>query len=139
MLQAYCDASTKGATAVATTFIITEDTYVTCFTNTYHDVRSSTHAELLGVLQTIKYVHDHLEDKRVMIFNDNLSIVTQYISILATWNVPDDVVERDTYLELLKYSKDMCISVKHIHGHQHSHNPNKICDILSKIQFYSET
>ena len=139
MLLAYCDASIKDSKAVATSFITTEDTYVTCFTKTYEDVRSSTHAELLGVLQTIKYISDELEDKRVTIYSDNLSIVSQCINVLSTWEVPEDVVERDLYLELLAHCKNMCVSLKHVRGHQHMHNPNKICDILSKVYFYLES
>ena len=100
MLLAYCDASLhKNNRAVATTLILTEVMYVTCFSKTYENVASSTDAELLGVLQTVRYVHDNCaDDKRVVLFTDNLSIVLQYISILANWSVPENINNREIYL-----------------------------------------
>ena len=136
MLLAYCDASTKGGKAVATTLILTEKVFITCFSKTYDNVESSTHAELLSVLQTVQYVRESCPNAhRVVLFNDNLSVVTQFISALSSWSVPPNVNNPEIFEQLLKYSRGLSLSVQHIHGHQHTHNPNKVCDILSKIKF----
>ena len=139
MLLAYCDASTKGKRAVATTLIMTETTFITCFSVTYEDVDSSTHAELLSVLQTVRYIREKCSNaRRIVLFNDNLSVVLQFINALANWDVPPGVNNPEIFEKLLEYSKGMSISVQHIHGHQHTHNPNKVCDTLSRLKFELE-
>lgn len=133
MLLAYCDASYKNNKAIATTLITTEDTFVTCFSKPYTDVSSSVKAELLGVLQTIEYIYNGgFKDKQVVLFTDSRTIALKYISILAKWEVPENEKEAEIYKKLLFYSSTFNINVQHIRGHQHTHNPNKVCDILSK-------
>lgn len=134
MLFAYSDASVKGSTGAATTLIITEDTFVTCFTKKYTNVSSSTEAELLGVVQTMEYISTHCKkEDKVVLFMDNKSIAIKYIKALSTWNVSNKVEFKECYERLLDMSRDFNINVQHIRGHQHTHNPNKVCDILSKI------
>lgn len=134
MLFAYSDASVKGSIGAATTLIMTEDTFVTCFTKRYDKVSSSTEAELLGVVQTMSYISSNCKDEdKVVLLMDNKSIAVKYIRILSTWTVPRNMEFRDKYIKLLDMSRDFNVNVQHIRGHQHTHNPNKVCDILSKI------
>lgn len=134
MLLAYSDASVIGDACAATTLIVTEDAFVTCFTKKYTNVSSSTEAELLGVLQTMEYIGEHCKqaDKVVMLM-DNRSVAMKYIRILSAWSVPQRIGFRDKYVRLLELSKNFNVNIQHIRGHQHTHNPNKVCDILSKV------
>lgn len=134
MLLAYCDASFKDNKAVATTLITTEDTFITCFSKTYTDVSSSVKAELLGVLQTMEYINNNCtKEKQVALFTDSRTIAVKYISMLSKWEVPPNEKEYEIYKKLLQYSASFNVNIQHIRGHQHTHNPNKVCDILSKV------
>lgn len=134
MLFAYSDASVKGSKGAATTLILTEDTFITCFTKRYDKVSSSTEAELLGVVQTMEYISTYCKkEDKVVLLMDNKSIAVRYIKVLSTWSVPNRVEFKECYEKLLSMSKDFNVNVQHIRGHQHTHNPNKVCDILSKI------
>lgn len=139
MLKAYCDACTKGTKAVATSLILTDNRFIACFSHTYEEVESSTHAELLGILQTVQFIHDKCDTStRVFLYTDNLSIVSQCIRVLAKWEVPNDFRNPELFKQFLDYSKDMNITIQHIRGHQRVHNPNKVCDALSKVKFELE-
>ena len=134
MLFAYSDASVKGNIGVATTFIVTEDTFITCFSKTYGNVSSSVEVELLGVVQTMEYIYEHCKHERmVVLLMDNKSIAVRYIKMLSNWRVPKVTDFRAHYENLLEMSKGFVINIQHIRGHQHTHNPNKICDVLSKV------
>ena len=137
MLLAYCDASytTSTKTAVATTFICTEDTFINCFTNVYKGIDHSVHAELLGVHQTMKYISENCKSgSKVVLATDSRTVLLKYISILANWIVPANSDYYKEYSDLLRFSKDFNVNVQHVRGHQYTHNPNKICDILSKLR-----
>lgn len=137
MLFAYCDASYTTSTkrAAATTFICTEDTFITCFTKVYNDIESSVHAELLGVHQTMKYISENCKGiDKVVLATDSRTVAVKYISILANWIVPSTHEYYAEYKDLLNFSKDFNVNVQHVRGHQYTHNPNKICDVLSKLR-----
>ena len=134
MLFAYSDASVKNNLGVATTFIVTEDTFVTCFSKAYPNVSSSVEVELLGVVQTMEYIYMNCKDEHyVVLLMDNKSIAVRYIKMLSNWKISKNVEFYDKYSKLLEMSKGFNINIQHIRGHQHTHNPNKICDVLSKV------
>ena len=133
-MLAYSDATTKASTAVATTLLLTEDTFVACFSKRYENVSSSVEAELLGVVQTMEYLAQECSDEsRIVLLMDNKSIIVKYIRILSQWAVPENQDFKPLYERLLACSKGFNINIQHIRGHQHTHNPNKVCDILSKV------
>ena len=137
MLYVYSDAASKGTKAVATTFIITEDTFITCFSNVYENVSSSVTAELLGTVQAMKYVYENCSDEvQVVVLIDNKSIVIKYIKVLSEWVVEEDDENKELYEQLLVYSEGFKINVQHIRGHQHTQNPNKVCDVISKVYLW---
>ena len=134
MYYAYSDASTRGDSGAATTLILTDSEFVTCFTNVYEGVSSSTEAELLGVVQTMQYINQHCSpNSKVVLLTDSKAIAVKYIKILSNWVVPKNTDFYSYYVKLLQYSTGFNVSVQHIRGHQHTHNPNKVCDILSRL------
>lgn len=134
MYYAYSDASTRDDSCAATSLILTDDKYVTCFTNVYEHVSSSMEAELLGVVQTMQYISQHCPaSSKVVLLTDSKAIAVQYIRILSTWKVREGCDFYEYYTKLLQYSAGFNVNVQHIRGHQHTHNPNKVCDILSKL------
>lgn len=134
MYLAYSDASVKGKKCAAATLVMTEDTFIACFTKRYTNVSSSTEAELLGVIQTMEYVNANCsKEDSIVLLMDNKSVALRFIRMLSTKRVPNKIEFKDKYDYLLKLSTDFNISIQHIRGHQYTHNPNKVCDILSKI------
>lgn len=137
MLYAYSDATVKGTSGVATTILMTEDTFINCFSRYYEGVSSSVEIELLGVVQTMDYIaHECPDESRIVLFMDNKSIAVKYIRALATWSIPNDHDHKPLYEKLLKFSEGFNVNIQHIRGHQHTHNPNKVCDILSKVNLW---
>lgn len=132
MLYGYSDASVINKSAAATTLIIDDNSFITCFTNTYENV-NSTEAEFLGVLQTMAYISENCTDKKVVLLTDNKTVVLRCISALSNWKVADGSLYEDYLKQFLKMCKSFSVSVQNIRGHQQSHNPNKICDIISRI------
>ena len=115
--------------------MITTDThFITCFENEYNEVESSIHAELLGVVQAMKYVSAHYpKGTQIAVFTDSRTVALKYIQILAAKSVAKNSLYFREYDSLLKLSEGYIINVQHIRGHQDTHNPNKVCDILAKL------
>ena len=134
VLYAYSDASVKGSKAAATTLIVDDTKFIACFTNNLPDNTKSTEAELRGVVQTMYYISENCStDRDIVIVTDNKAIAIKYITLLKTQEVSGNSMYRSLYEELLKYSKGFHINVQNIRGHQQSHNPNKVCDVLSRV------
>lgn len=133
MLSLYSDASkmVTGTTAAASTIIIDDsDQFRALVTNIYHNVRSSDHAELLGVVQGLDWVCKNAPKEDIRIICDSLSIAER----IAAYPQDRRVVSSpsaSTWIHLFNLLDRLHPPlVAHIKAHQPTHNPNKACDVL---------
>lgn len=134
MLYGYSDASMKDNKVVATSLILSDSHFIDCFTKEYDNISTSTEAELRGVIQTVQYIKKHCnKEHQVVIITDNKAVALKYINILSNWVVPKNSANYESYKQLLELSEGFKVNVQNIRGHQESHNPNKVCDIMSKV------
>lgn len=131
VLKIYTDSSTVDESSAATSIYVTDTRYIGMITHVY-EVASATEAELLSVLQAMRYFwEEELPYKEIDIYCDCKSIVEQLRDILLTDRIPEDIKYRDKWVELFDLCKGLDINAHHVKGHQEVHNLNKVCDKLS--------
>lgn len=131
-LSAFCDASydlnTRQATAC--TVILSEMIFHAMFTNTYTDVETSTRAELLGLIQTVRRVREIPDVEHTTIYCDSATNAKAFNSVIGSGVVQRDSKYYEDWCELLSLCDGLNIEATHIYGHQMKHNPNKLCDVI---------
>ena len=133
MLSLYSDATFDSnlKMAVTATLILDNDGYCrTFFPAVYGGVRSSIHAELLGVCQSLQWVADNEPEAEIQILCDNLSIaerISRYPEDRRVLNGSPANLWFAVFNLLDKLQRPI---VMHISSHQSAHNPNKTCDLL---------
>ena len=133
MLSLYSDASymSESKTAVTATIILGDDDCLKDFlVHSYYGMKSSEHAELLGVAQGLEWVRDHAPDEDIRIISDNSSIVKRIADYPDDRRIPNGPqaptwVHVFNLLDVLNRPQ-----VAHIRAHQSRHNPNIACDMV---------
>ncbi len=133
MLSLYSDASLLDKTkpVVAATIILgDDDRFYAYIINVYAGIKSSVHAELLGVAQGLEWVCKNAPDEEVRVVCDNEPVVERLANYPGDKKVADNVTASTwlrvfSMLDLLKP-----IQVAHIKAHQQHLNPNQVCDMV---------
>lgn len=131
MLSLYSDASYMAAkhAAVAATIILGDDDKFKAFIiNTFAGVKSSVHAELLGVCQGLEWMVANAIDEDFRIIADNEPIVQKIAGYPKDRKIPSGSpfftwVRVFNLLDALHKPQ-----VSHIKAHQSTYNPNCACD-----------
>ena len=144
MIRCYSDSGTLvnsvGATSIATSLFLTDTTYLGMITNVYRNTQGTTDGELRGIWQSLEYVTINYPDEEdIEIVTDCESLVKKFNSLLkgAPINtvledsVPKGIKYYKTWKDIMKMCEGKKVTVYHVKGHQESHNPNKVCDLIS--------
>ena len=134
MTEIFTDASVNNEAAVATCFCVDDKMFLghSIFTST--EIHRSQLGELFGAVCALEYV-----DNQLGLGSDAMTLYTDsqfLIDILdtdVTWHDDDaSVAIFNDYLNKFRaYVATYSIDVKLIPGHQTSHNPNKVVDLIS--------
>lgn len=141
MLNLYCDAAFDRSTniAVAATIVLDDDndTCLAFFPKVYGSVSTSTHAELLGVYQSLQWMHDNRPQDEWWLICDKPEIaqaIMQYPNNKRVVAGMPAAVWFAVFNLLDELRPPVTAAIK---SHQNEHNPNKSCDMLcSKIIKY---
>lgn len=133
MLSLYSDASYMSqhkAASVATIILGDDDMLKAFIINTYAAIKSSVHAELLGVCQGLEWVRDNLPEEDIRIICDNTSIVKKIADYPQDRKIPSGApvttwIHVFNLLDVLHKPQ-----VAHIRAHQARYNPNSACDAV---------
>lgn len=129
MVEVYTDASVAKGSAVVSCFMVTSDQFIGAETTHYDNVDSSLQAELYGIRDGVKYVVKKPELNDIVVYCDSqsaLDLVQQRCD-----NVEGSTLFKNIVDEILTLSQGKNISFILIKGHQLSHNPNKVVDLMS--------
>ena len=128
MIEVYTDASVSQGKAVVTCLVLDPTSFIGCNVVDYSNVTSSLHGELLGIRDALTYTLDHTEPaNEIIIYCDSNAA-------LDLVNLDDNVkIERFSNLikDIRKLKKNKKIKFQLIKGHQSTHNPNKVVDLIS--------
>jgi len=94
--------------------------------------RTSSGAELAGVLEAARYFRKHKKDlcPPFKVYTDSLEVVYGY----ANQKVFSPKTYKKDWVELISLGKSLGVEIIHIKGHStgNGRNPNKVCDALAK-------
>lgn len=129
MTSIYTDASVYKKIAVTTCFVLTADNFLGCKSFVHEDVTSTLQAELYGIRDGLEYVISSGKDKEpITVYCDSYPAVDlmkcKSIDLLPTQF-------RDLVQDTLKLCNGRNVNFMLIKGHQESHNPNKVVDLIS--------
>lgn len=132
-VEAFCDASHSMRTkrAVACSIILSELMFHGIETQVYTNVTTGAQAELLGIIQTMKFIRTLEGVTDVTIYCDSESMIDLYSRILETRVLTDELNYRDEWLELMALSEGLNITPAYIQGHSMEHSCNKVCDLVA--------
>lgn len=129
MVEIYTDVSLAKGRGVATCFVMSSTSYIGYNMFEYTALNSSLQGELLGIRDGIKYVASlNTANEPVTLYCDNKAAISLINSKLAGKSI--NKFER-IVTDIVKAQGKMCVEYKLIQGHQSSHNPNKIVDLMS--------
>lgn len=121
----------KSKPVVAASMIIGDDDKLYAYIiHVYSGIKSSVHAELLGVAQGLEWVCANAPDEEVRIICDSEPVVTRIADYPRDRKVPagplaDTWIHVFSMLDRLKPPQ-----AAHIKAHQPRLNPNKVCDMV---------
>lgn len=132
-IRVYSDGSTSQGVGVADSIILTENEYIGSVMVQY-TVEKEYQTELYGVLQALRYLRREkiLCDKIVM-YVDAESIVKYFKKLVTGQEKAENLQYAEIWTNIMSYTRDYYIEMKHIPGHMLEHNPNKACDLASGI------
>ncbi len=133
MLSLYSDASLldKGKPVVAATIILgDDDKFYAYIINVYAGIKSSVHAELLGVAQGLEWVCKNAPDEEIRVICDSDPVVKKLASYPTDRKVVDDSVASTWVRVFRMLDRLKPLQVAHIKAHQPNLNPNKVCDMV---------
>lgn len=128
MIEVYTDASVARGAAMVTCFIITSDQFIGANTTKYTNIGSSLQAEFLGIRDGIRYVSDRKKSDDIVVYCDSQSAIDL---IQRRDDTGVDVPFANVVDEILTLCSGRNVSFILIKGHQLSHNPNKVVDLMS--------
>lgn len=128
MIDVYTDASVSKGKAAATCFVLTPNAYLGCRTFEYDNINSGIHGELVGLRDGIKYALE--------VVKDSTEPITVYCDSSSAINlIKDKCAKSHTFKEIVTDINSLCdghtVHFMLIKGHQVSHNPNKVVDLIS--------
>ena len=132
-ITAYWDASHSIRTkrAVATSIVLSENMFHGMVTETYTNVDTGAHAELLGIIQTVRLVKDIPDVDTITIYCDSESVISLYSKLLNSEVLSQYTNYYNDWIELLELSKGLNIKAGHIQGHSKELSCNTVCDIVA--------
>ncbi len=126
MIDVYTDVSVRKGKAIATCFVISPLNFLGCRTFEYTGVCSALQGELLGIRDGLNYVLNEL------IIDDAVTVHCDSISAVEQVNGTSPLKQ---FQKITKSIHSMCadkeVCFEYIKGHQATHNPNKIVDLIS--------
>ena len=132
MVRIFTDASVANGKGVSTCFILTDTNFLGYNTFTYESVRTSVEGELLGILNAIKYYNTlNCEDSEIIIYCDSIHAINLVADFEAGLTSTQIRIYNKILRELVEAKQMYPISLELIQGHQTTHNPNKVVDLIS--------
>ena len=131
MIKIFTDASVAHGKGVSTCFILTDYNYLGYNTFTYENVKTSVEGELLGILNAIRYFDTLGYNDEVVIYCDSIHAITLIQNMEAGQTNSQINLYKKILRELVGLKRKYSMSIELIQGHQTTHNPNKIVDLVS--------
>lgn len=132
MLSIYTDASVKNNKAVATCFILSSKLFIGHNVFEFNNIGTSTLGEILGAINSIKYaVSIADESEPIQLFSDSFAMRNLLKYDLDTTTYDQALMYKEELKELKSLLEKHNINLRLIKGHQASHNPNKVVDLIS--------
>ena len=128
MIEVYTDASVSNGKAVTSCIVLDPKTFIGYNVKHFSNVSSSLQGELLGIREALKYVVNHTEPA------SDIIIYCDSNAALELVNLNDDTKPvRFTKIitDIRKYKSIVNVKFQLIKGHQSTHNPNKVVDLIS--------
>ena len=127
--ELYTDASVANNTAVATCLLLGSTNYIGYNSYNYEYVTSSLHAELLGILDGLRFARASglSTNNYLTVYSDSNSA----IQIITNKKHRKPQQFRQIIANINKECEHIFVTFKLIKGHQLEHNPNKIVDLTS--------
>ena len=127
MIKIYTDVSTRGGNAVATCFITSTTNFIGYRIFEYTQICSALQGELLGIRDGLQYLQSlDISDREVLLYCDSQAALDQINGVSKT------PMFKTLISDIQKECSDLDIKFYYIQGHQRSHNPNKVVDLISK-------
>lgn len=129
MIEIYTDVSIAKGHGVATCFILTPVNFMGYNTFEYTDINSSLQGELFGIRDGLKYALSVLDTEDVMtVYCDNKAAIALIQAVMENKSITKF---KTIVNNIVKMCEGKDIRFVLIQGHQTSHNPNKIVDLIS--------
>lgn len=135
-INIYTDGSSKKDRLGSCTAIIFSDSDFLGIVKEASNFKGNDKAELKGVINGLEYVlNNKLDGSNVTVFTDYKKIVNVYYN--RHLEKYEAYKEQELWQRLFELSSKLHFNIKRVRGHQNEHNPNKTCDILSKLRLYN--
>jgi len=130
MLTIYTDASVNKGYGCVCFVIVTEDTFIKRGVNFFklQEDFTTTDAEYFGVTSALQWVKDNMGDVCINLYTDCKPIHNN-------WTVYKKLRDFDKLNIKLRHLSSLVdsLSIHHIKAHSMDFNPNKLCDITSRV------
>ena len=123
VIEIYTDTSVAKGTAITTCLLLSSDLFLGMDTNTYKNIETSLHGELLAMRDGLSYLKSTGKSGDVILHSDSATAIN-----LVTSKSPNKF--KGLIQEIKSLEIGSSVKYKLIRGHQITHNPNKVVDLV---------
>lgn len=126
MVSVYTDASVRKGKAVASCFVISDDSFIGYRVFEYTNVCSALQGEMFAIRDALTYVVDELGYTDEIDFYCDSEAAIKQVTCTAPIALFKNVV-----LKIVEKTKKAKVNFLYVRGHQYNRNANKIVDLTS--------